>query len=227
MNAITSWQEALIASWGQVWSAFLGIIPSVLGAVIVFSVGMVLAFWAKRLIVEVLRLVKLEKLSKSLGIDGYLSKAGTKLDLTQIVGGIVEWLIILVFFLTAVDILGLNVVARVLTSFLAYIPNIFAAALIFAAGYFIAGVVEGLVRGALSSVDHEIAKPVGKLSRWVIVVITFFAAVEQLQIARALVATFFQGLTYTIVLVVGLSVGLGAKDLVSRILNDWYDKFKK
>ena len=84
-----------------------------------------------------------------------------------------------------------------------------------------------MVRGALSSVDHEIAKPLGKLSRWVIIIVTFFAAVEQLQIARALVATFFQGLTYTIVLVVGLSVGLGAKDLVSRILNDWYDKFKK
>jgi uncharacterized membrane protein len=60
-----------------------------------------------------------------------------------------------------------------------------------------------------------------------IIVISLFAAIEQLQIARALVTTFFQGLTYTIVLVVGLSVGLGAKDLVSKILNDWYEKIKK
>ena len=31
----------------------------------------------------------------------------------------------------------------------------------------------------------------------------------------------------TIVLAVGLSVGLGAKDLVSKVLSDWYEKVKK
>ena len=53
------------------------------------------------------------------------------------------------------------------------------------------------------------------------------AAIDQLQIAQGLITTFFQGLTYTIVLVVGLSVGLGAKDLVSKVLGDWYEKIKK
>ena len=53
------------------------------------------------------------------------------------------------------------------------------------------------------------------------------AAIDQLQIARNFIATFFQGLTYTIVLVVGLSGGLGAKDLVAKILNDWYEKIRK
>ena len=55
----------------------------------------------------------------------------------------------------------------------------------------------------------------------------FFAAIDQLQIAQGLIATFYQGLTYTIVLAVGLSVGLGAKDLISRVLNEWYDKIHK
>ena len=87
--------------------------------------------------------------------------------------------------------------------------------------------METLVRGALTSVDHEVAKPVSKLSRFLVILVTFFAAVDQLQIAQGLIATFFQGLTYTIVLIVGLSVGLGAKDLVSKALTDWYQKIKK
>ena len=118
-------------------------------------------------------------------------------------------------------------VSKILTDVLGYIPNVVAAALIFGVGYFVAGIVDGVVRGALASVDHDVAKPVGKVARWLLIVISFFAAVDQLQIAKGLISTFFQGLTYTIVLVVGLSVGLGAKDLVSKVLNDWYEKIRK
>jgi len=136
-------------------------------------------------------------------------------------------LIVFVFFLAAIDVLGLSSVSKILTDVLGYIPNIVAAALIFGVGYFVAGIVDGVVRGALASVDHDVAKPVGRAARWLLIVISFFAAVDQLQIARGLISTFFQGLTYTIVLVVGLSVGLGAKDLVSKVLNDWYEKIRK
>jgi len=56
------WQEALLNSWSQVWVSFLGIIPSVLGAIVVFAVGLLVAFWAKRIIVELLKLIKVESL---------------------------------------------------------------------------------------------------------------------------------------------------------------------
>ena len=133
----------------------------------------------------------------------------------------------MVFFLAVVDILGLTAVSQVLTRVLGYIPNVFAAALIFTAGFIVAKVADGLVRGALTSVDKDIAKPVGSLARWVILAVSFFAAIDQLQIAQGLIATFFQGLTYTVVLVIGLSVGLGSKDLIAKILNDWYEKISK
>lgn len=227
LNALTSWQQALVASWSQVWLSFMSILPTIIGAIIVFAVGLVLAYWVKRLTMQVLKLIKFDSLSKSAGIDKYLAKADFKFNLGELIATIFEWIIILIFFLAVVDILGLNVVSQVLTQVLGYIPNVLAAALIFAAGYTVAGLADGLVRGALTSVDHDIAKPLGRLARWVILVIAIFAAIDQLKIAQGLIATFFQGLTYTVVLVIGLSVGLGAKDLVSRILNDWYNKISK
>jgi hypothetical protein len=227
MRGLASWQTALVTSWSQVWASILGIIPVILGAIVIFVIGLVIAYWVKKLIVEFLRLLQVQKLSESLGIDEFLKKAEMKTDLTEILAVFAQWLIILVFFLASVDILGLNAVSSVLTKVLSYIPNILAAALIFGAGYFAAGLVESLVRGALVSVDHDIAKPIGKFARWILLVVTFFAAIDQLQIAQSLISTFFQGLTYTIVLVVGLSVGLGAKDVIAKILNDWYEKIKK
>lgn len=227
MNILSLWQSALLNSWFQVVNSTLLVLPTIFGAIIVFAVGLVLAYWVKKLAIDGLKLLKIQDFLKKSGVDAYLAKADIKLTLIEVIGAFLQWIIVLVFFLAAVDILGLNVVSEVLARVLSYIPNVLAAALIFAAGYMVAGLAETLVRGALASVDHEISKPIGKLARYVIILVALFAAIDQLQIAQGLIVTFFQGLTYTIVLVVGLSVGLGAKDLVSKVLNDWYEKLKK
>ena len=227
MNALNIWQTALITSWGSVWGSFLGILGNVLGALIIFAIGLILAYWVKRLVVELLRLIKVDKISKDAGIDSFLKKADVKSTFVEIISVFFEWVVILIFFLAAVDILGLTAVSQVLLTILGYVPNIIGAAFILALGYLLAGVVGKLVQGSLASIDHDIAKPLGEITRWLLLVVAIVAAVGQLQIAQGFVQVFFQGLTYTIVLAVGLSIGLGGKDLVGRVLNDWYDKVKK
>ncbi|MBI2007134.1 MAG: hypothetical protein HYS83_00285 [Candidatus Blackburnbacteria bacterium] len=227
MQLFQVWQEAILLSWNQVWSSFIGFLPSFIGAILIFVIGILVAAWGRRLIEEILKVLKLEDLSKSSGFAEYLKKAEISLTATQLLGAVVKWLLLLVFFIAAAEILGLAIVSTTLTSLLGYVPNVFAAALILGAGAFIANLADGLVRGALASVDHDAARPVGKLARWAVVLVAFFAAVDQLKIAPALVETFFQGLTWTLVLVLGLSIGLGSKDMVARVLDEWYKKLQK
>lgn len=227
MNFWLSWQQALLEAWQPIWSSFIGFLPTFFGAVIVFVIGLLVAHWARRLVESILKAVGFQELAKKIGAENFWKKAEIKMTTIQIVGALVKWFIILVFFIAAVDILGLTAVSTVLTVFLGYIPNVISAALIFAVGFFVANLVEGLVKGALATVDHEAAKPVGKLSRWVVLVVAFFAAISELKVAQGLTETFFTGLTWTIVLAVGLAVGLGAKDVVAKMLGDWYDKLKK
>lgn len=227
MPLFQAWQEAVLASWTQVWTSFFVFLPSLLGAAVIFVIGIIVAAWARRLVEEVLKLVRLEDLSRSSGFAGYLKRADIKLSASELVGEFARWLLLLVFFVAAVEVLGLGIVSTVLTSVLGYIPNVVAAALIFGAGWFVANLVDGLVRGAFATVDHEAARPVGRLARWVVLAVAFFAALGQLRIAPALVDTFFQGLTWTFVLAIGLAVGLGAKDFVGRLLEDWYKRIHR
>lgn len=227
MTLFQAWQSALFASWAQVSATLVSFIPSLLGAIIVFVIGMLAASWGKRLIEELLRAVRLEELAAKSGFTGYLRRADIRMSAVELVGEIVKWILLLVFFVAAVDILGLRVVSEVLGRVLGYIPNVVAAALILGAGFLIANLVDGLVRGAFATIDHESARPVGRLSRWVVLVVAFFAAIGQLNVAPRLVDTFFQGLTWTFVLAIGLSVGLGAKDLVAQVLSDWYKRINK
>jgi len=227
LTQLQVWQEALLASWTQVSATLLSFIPSLFGAVLVFALGMLVSVWGKRLVEELLRAVRLEEISARSGFTGYLRRADIKLTAVELVGEIMRWVLLLIFFVAAVDILGLKVVSGVLGQVLAYIPNVLAAALILGAGLLIANLVDGLVRGAFATIDHEAARLVGKLARWVVLVVAFFAAIGQLNLAPRLVDTFFQGLTWTFVLAIGLSVGLGAKDLVAQVLSDWYKRIHK
>lgn len=227
MNFWLSWQQALLEAWQPIWSSFLVFLPKFIGALVVFIVGILVARWARRLAESILKAIGFQEAAKRVGVEAFWKKAEIKMTTTEIIGALIKWFIVLVFFIAAVDILGLTAVSTVLTGFLAYIPNVVSAALIFSVGFFVASLVEGLVRGALATVDHEAAKPVGKLSRWIVLVVAFFAAISELKIAEGLTETFFTGLTWTIVLVVGLAIGLGAKDVVAKMLEDWYDKLKK
>lgn len=227
MPLFQSWQQALLISLNQVVTSVASFIPNLVGAVIIFAIGVLVANWGKKLAEEVVRILKIESLSKTSGFSEYLIRAEIKMTATELVGSLVKWLLLLVFFIATVDVLKLPVVSRVLSGVLGYIPNILAAALIFGAGFFVANLVDGLVRGVFATIDHEAAKPVGRLARWVVLVVSFFAAVDQLQVAKSLIDTFFQGLTWTLVLIVGLSIGLGSKDLVAKVLDDWYKRLHK
>lgn len=196
-------------------------------AIVVFAIGLALGSWVQVLVVKLLRFARVENLSKTIGAEKVLKKAEINLSLVDLVAIVLRWLVVLIFFLSALDILGLSSVSQVLFSILGYLPSIVAAIFVLVLGYLVANLVEKLVKGAVLSLDKNIAKPLSVLARWLILLIAFFAALDQLKIAQTLISTFFQGLTYTFVLAVGLSFGLGAKDLVSRILNEWYDKLNK
>lgn len=75
MDLITSWQVALVDSWSRVWDSFLTILPAVIGAIIVFGVGLIIAYWVKKLITRALQMARLENLSRQAGIEDYFARA--------------------------------------------------------------------------------------------------------------------------------------------------------
>jgi len=52
-------------------------------------------------------------------------------------------------------------------------------------------------------------------------------AINELGIAQSFTNTLLIGFIATLALAFGLSFGLGGKDLVAKLLEDWYKKFKK
>jgi len=226
-NFLTNVQNSLSSAAYTILISILSFIPTLLAAVVVFMVGLVLANWLKAIVIKLLNLLKLSEVLSKGGLKHFLDNAEITQKVEMVIGELVRYLTILIFFVASINLLGLNTVTQVLNGLLAYLPNIFAAVLIFGAGVVLAGFLEKLVKGSLGGIDIKLSRLMAKFTSYLVVVFTVLASISQLGIAKNLIDTVFIGFVTMLALALGLSLGLGSKDLVKTLLEDWYKSFKK
>lgn len=220
--SITNWQDAILIASSTVLGRLVTFLPNLFGSILVFLIGWIVSGWAKSIVTRILRATRLERLVSGTAVEAFLQKAEFKGKIEDVLGGVVKWVIIFIFFIAAVNILGLSTVSLVLNGILAYIPKIIAAMLILLAGVLLAGVIEGVVKGAAGAVDVSTARLLGKLSSWVVMIFAVLASVSELGIADRFINTLITGVVATLSLGLGLALGLGSKELVSELLTEWY-----
>ena len=226
-TAISSWQEAVLVAGTNILTDFFSFLPSLFGAIIVFIFGLISAKWSKAIIVKLLSAVKLDKLLKKSGLAPFFKKADIRIKSEVLLGEIVRWLVIIVFSMAAINILGLTTVSSVLSELLNYIPRIISAILVLTAGVLLAGLVESLIKGTVNQVEPRTSRLLSKIGSYLVVIVFALAAINELGIAQGLINTLFIGVVTTLTIGIGLAIGLGSKDLVSKMLLDWYSKSKK
>jgi hypothetical protein len=219
-------QEALAAAGLNVLGQIASFLPSLVAAIITLLVGLIVARLAKNIIIKLLSAIKLSKLLRGSGINQFLKKADLPLRVEEVLGQIARWIIILIFFIAAMNILGLTAVSAVLNSILAYIPSVLSAALILAIGVLVAGFLESLVKGALGGVSAKTSRLLGKITSYTIIVFVALAAISELGIAQQFISIIFAGLVATLAIGFGLAIGLGAKETVAELLKDWLKQLK-
>ena len=223
---ILDWYTVTIESLQDLWQAFIGFIPELLGAIIIFIIGWFISIGVGRLVTEVLKRLRFNQLFEKEGWKKALDKAEIKVDASGFIGAIVKWILVIVFLLAAVEILGLVELAGFLSSILAYLPNVIVAALIFVVTVIVVDIVEKVVRAAVESIKVGYGQIVSAVIKWSIWVFAVLAILHQLGIARPFMETLFTGLVAMLVLAFGLSFGLGGKEVAGELLQDLKRKLK-
>lgn len=224
---IMAWQGALTSAWNSAIGTVFYITPQVIGAIIVGVLGIVLGNWVKAVTIKSLQMLRFESLIKNSKFKAFLVKAEVTDKVEEVIGSILKWLIVLTFFIAATNIVGLSAVSMVLSGVLGYIPNVISAAIVLALGVLIAGIVEGVVKGALASLDLKTSRLMGKVASYTVVTISTLAAFSELKIASGFINILFIGFVSMLALGIGLAIGLGAKDVVGQALSDWYKELKR
>ncbi len=212
-------QEPLLGLWDTV----IAYLPNVIGALIVFLIGLIVAVVLKSVVVKIIELVRIDELAHKLEITTQFERAGVKLHVGELLGWIVKWFFIIVALIAATDILGWEQVTVYLRQVVLYIPNVIIAVIILLAGILLASFVQNVVKSAVEAAKLASADFLAGIAKWSILIFSLMAALVQLQIAPELIRVLFTGLVALLALAGGLAFGLGGKDHAKKFL----DRLKK
>lgn len=202
-------------------------IPSLAGAVVILVVGWLVAKLLEAVLVRVLKAVRLDMASDKAGIAKILSQGEIRTTLSELIGAVVYWIVILVVIATALNALNLTIAADLVSKLVEYVPNILAAIFILLAGAMIANFVATIVRTTASNAGITNAKVLGNVTQTVLVIVSIVIAIEQLKIASTLIVLAVNVILISIGLGLALAFGLGCKDLAAKAMNDFLSGMKK
>jgi len=223
---VQSWAETTTVALQNLWQGFLTFIPTLVGAIVVFLIGWAISVGIGKLIAEILTRIKFNQLFERAGWKEALERAELKVNASEFVGAIVKWVLVIVFLLAVVEILGFVQFADFLKSILAYLPNVIVAALIFVVTVIVVDIVEKVVRAAVEGVRIGYGHLVSAIIKWSIWIFAVLAILHQLGIARSFMEILFTGFVAMLVIALGISFGLGGKEVAGEILQNLKNKLK-
>lgn len=211
----------------NLWLGFIDFIPRLIGALVVFLIGWLIAIAIGKLVTEILKRIKFNRIFEKGGWKTALEKAEIKVDASGFIGAIIKWVLMIVFLAAAIEILGFVQLTGFLTRVLGYLPNVIVAAFIFVIAVIIADILEKVVRAAVEGIKIGYGQVVGAIVKWSIWVFAILAILLQLGIAEDLIKIIIQGIVALVVIAGGIAFGLGGKEVAAEILQNLKTKFKE
>lgn len=215
---IQSWTDVLVSSLQNLWVTVMGFLPSLLGALIIFIVGLIVAAGLGSLVEKIVAALKVDALLRKLGMEEYTRRANMELNAGHFLGQIVYWFLVLAFLLAASDILGFYALSGFLRDVLLYVPNLVIAVLIMAAAFVAANILKGLVKASIMAAKLHATRFLGGAVWWVVMIFGGLAALYQLGVATSIINTVVTGLIAMLALAGGLAFGLGGKDYAAHLI---------
>ncbi len=202
-------------------------IPKLIGLLLILIIGWLVAKFIEAFIVRSLKLVRLDTLAEKSGTSNFLAKGGIKYTLSELIGVLVYWLVVLMVFITALNAMQWTVAAEVLNVIVGYIPNIIISVFILVLGMFVSTLLSTVIRTAASNAGITQSRLLGQITQIVVIVFASVMALQQLKIETGIILNVINIVLAATGLALGLAFGLGCKDAAGKFVEESISKMKK
>lgn len=197
----------------EAWANTLDFVPKLLAFALILIIGYFIATALGKVVDRILTKVGFDRAVERSGMRAALAQTG--FHPSQVLGKLAFYTVFLFVLQLAFGVFGQNPISELLTRVIAFIPNIFVAIIITVLAASIASWVRDIVNSTLGGLSY--GRFLGSVAAGAIIVVGVFAALNQLQIAPAIV----NGLFYAVLaIIVGVSIvaigGAGIAPMRSR-----------
>ena len=165
-------------------------VPKLIGFLLILGIGYFVAKAIAKILDKVLERVGFDQAVERGGVKKALEKS--KFDASDLLSKIVFYALMLFVLQLAFGVFGTNPISDLIQGVIAYLPKVFAAILIVVVASAIAAAVREIIQAALGGLSYGKALATG--ASVAILVVGLFAALNQLQIAPAIVNGLFYAL---------------------------------
>lgn len=218
--------NVIVSSWSEIWGKLAQYLPQLIGAIVLLIIGMVIAKVIEKLVVQVLKLARFDVLSEKVGIASILAKGEIRQTLSELLGVIIYWLLILIAVIISLNAVGITA-AGFLDQIGAYAANVVLSIFVLILGLFFAGLTGSIVRASAANVGIAIAKNLGQIAQVTIIVITILTILPMLGVRTLVIDTVVVVFLSAAGLALALAFGIGSKDIAGKLMSDFVDKWKK
>lgn len=223
MNLLDVTSESFL----DLWERFVNFLPALVGAILVFVIGWIIAVALGKAAKKIIEAIKVDQAVDKMKLGEKFKEAGVTISISGFFGGLVKWFLILVFLMAATDILNLSQVTGFLNSIVLYIPQVVVATIILSIAFLVGNLVYNVVRPSTKVAGVMSATLLAVISKWAIVIFGLLAALIQLGIAVSLVNTIFIGIIAALAIASGLAFGLGGREEAAAILKKIREEISK
>lgn len=208
----------------SIWDNILSGLPKVLGFVGYIIVSWLLLKIILYVIKKALSKTKLDEWSEKLKETKIFGNTTINIVLTKVILTTLKWFLVLIFVLIGADIFGLDMVSEGIGGFIAYLPKLISALLIFVGGVYLATLVKKAIHSTFKSLEITGGNLVGNIIFYLIVVFISITALDQAGVDTSVIKSNITLILGSIVLSFTIAFGLGSKEIIQRLLFGFYSR---
>ncbi len=214
MNTLNFILDPLKAVVGLVYSY----IPITVAVLAVLVIGTLLSRSLGKLVAGALKDIHADKLSHTVGLDRVLVTGGVRRSISDAVGCVISWVLMITTFVIALGITGINVLG--MTDHLTgYIPTVTTAAVALTVGIILAHIIGVFVRMVAANCNMPQPDLIATFSKWAVVATAFISFVDKIGLGFLFTGTALTLMVAALALALGLAFGIGGREHASHYLN--------
>lgn len=224
MKTIIQLEEVNFTFAQELWGKFLDFLPKLM-----LGIGFIILAWIVLRVVnfilkKLLKLSKIDSLTTKLNEAELFGKSDFTVVPSTIILKFVKYLLVLIFTIVASEMLGLKMISEGIGSFIAYLPILLSALLIFVVGVYIASLVKKAIVDTFKSLEISGSNLVSNIVFYAIVVVVSITALNQAGINTEIITSNLTLILGSVLVSFTIAFGLGARDVVLRLLFGFYSK---
>jgi hypothetical protein len=218
--------ENLQVLFSNLTKKIIGYLPNLFAGIVLIVIGCLLAWFAKRIIIQIAVIFKLERFLVRFSWGEDFSKADVRYGFYNLIGNVGFFIIFIIFLDVALKAWKLETLSDLLEKGIFFFPKIVTAIVIFGIGWFIALWAKRSVMKALLRENVPYATLIARFAKAVTLLLFSAMALIEIDIAREIVIIGFSTIFITLGAITIVITAVAGKEFI-RKLEESFDEDSK